>query len=350
MTTRLLPEWHPVEAVLLAWPAAHTDWAPWLDAAQQTYVNLIKAINSAGAGVLLLCRNQDIGTAQQHIPDSAKVLLIPAEYNDTWVRDYAFLTASDGEAQYPIEFVFNGWGQKFDASLDNQVNRRYLAKLCREKLASIDCICEGGALDIDADGHLLSTTLCLTNPLRNGDMTAKSYRTLFAAKLGATQTTLLEQGHLEGDDTDGHIDTLVRFTPDNGLAVQSAYNRPDDSHFADLSALVDECQVRMPDHTIFELPLPVIFNAEHERLPASYANFLICNDAVLCPVYGQPEDDSALATIAKAYPQHQIVAVDCSVLVQQFGSLHCVTMQIPQGTLRDTVIEQLNRGVSEYAE
>ena len=117
-----------------------------------------------------------------------------------------------------------------------------------------------------------------------------------------------------------------------------------------LSALVAECRADMPSHTIFELPLPAIFNADQERLPASYANYLICNDAVLCPIYGQPEDDIAIATIAKAYPLHRIVPVDCSVLVQQFGSLHCVTMQIPKGTLRDAVIDQLNRGVSEYAE
>ncbi|MDM7859015.1 agmatine deiminase family protein [Alteromonas sp. ASW11-36] len=349
MTTRLLPEWHPAEAIVLAWPAAHTDWAPWLDDAQNTYVNLITAINNAGAGVLLLCRHQDISAVKQRIPADARVLLIPAQYNDTWARDYAFLTCSDGQKHYPVEFVFNGWGQKFDASLDNQVNQTYLANLCREKLTSIDCVCEGGALEIDAAGHLLSTTLCLTNPLRNGELSKADYATLFIDSLGVSKTTLLDEGHLEGDDTDGHIDTLARFTPTNGLVVQSAYNRPEDSHFAGLSALVEECRKCLPEHEIFELPLPAMFNTDQERLPASYANFLICNDTVLCPVYGQPEDDIAIAIITSAYPRYQIVAVDCAVLVQQFGSLHCVTMQIPKGTLRDAVIDQLNRGVSEYA-
>ncbi|WP_100657814.1 agmatine deiminase family protein [Alteromonas flava] len=348
MTATLIPEWEPCEAVILAWPNENTDWAPWLPVVTNTYKQLIAAINAAGAGVILLCRNQDIASLSTQLAN-ARVLLIAAEYNDTWVRDYAFLTLSDTQGQrLPVEFEFNGWGNKFSAQRDNVVNRKFLAELCQHALATVDVVCEGGALEIDQDGHLLSTALCLSNPERNGEMPLQQYEMLFADALGAKRTTILEHGHLEGDDTDGHIDTLVRFTPDNGIVIQSAYNRPEDSHFAGLSELVKEVRMHFPAHEIFELPLPEIINTEGERLPASYANFLICNSHVLCPVYDQVEDEMALEVMRKAYPDHQIVAVNCHALVQQFGSLHCITMQVPRNTFKPAVIQQLNKGVSSY--
>ena len=169
------------------------------------------------------------------------------------------------------------------------MNQRFLAPLCQQPLRSIPSVCEGGALEIDEQGHLLSTHLCLSNPERNGDMSTQEYVRLFHEQLGAQQVSILEHGHLQGDDTDGHIDTLVRFTGNNGLVIQSAFNRPNDAHFDGLKALVDECQLRVTDHQIFELPLPEVVNSDGDRLPASYANYLICNDHILAPVYQQPK-------------------------------------------------------------
>jgi len=345
----LMPEWAEQEAVILAWPHENTDWNAWLEEARHAYLAIISAINAAGACVILLCREKDIGLIKSLIHYQSNVLLVVADYNDTWARDYAFLTCETAHGNVPVSFTFNGWGQKFDASLDNKVNQSVLAGICQQPMKYFDCVLEGGALEIDQNHHLLSTSSCLYNPLRNSNVTEQDYLELFSQALGANQVSIFEDGHLEGDDTDGHIDTLVRFTPLRGLVVQGAFNRPQDGHFEGLYKLRLRCQAVFPDYKIFELPLPDIRNAQGERLPASYANFLICNDSVLFPIYQQVEDAQALEIIQKAFPNHRIKAIDCSTLVQQFGSLHCVTMQVPIATLKEHVIEQANSGVSVYA-
>jgi len=346
---KLVAEWETIEAVILAWPHAQTDWAPWLEKVRETYLNIINNINRNQAGVILLCSPNDIDDVKARLNSCARVLIVPAQYNDTWVRDYGFLTCKESEGScYPVEFRFNGWGEKFSADKDNMVNQRYLASLCKNPLRSSPVVAEGGALEIDDNGHLLSTAKCLLNPKRNGNITLDDYTETFTDMLGCRTFSVLEHGHLEGDDTDGHIDTLVRFTPNNDLVIQAADNRKDDSHYAELSALCSECARLLPNHQQYRLPLPYILNDESERLPASYANFLICNQSVLLPVYGQPEDDEAIAVMQRAYPNHKIEAVDCSVLIEQFGSLHCISMQVPSNTLKDSVVTTLLKGVSVH--
>lgn len=350
MKTTLIPEWAPVEAVILAWPHKDTDWAPWLEQVRQTYLSLIAALNQYGTPVLLLAVNDDIAALKAILPSDAKVMILPSEYNDTWARDYAFLTCASEQGNVPVEFTFNGWGQKFDACKDNLVNQRFLAPLCQQPLRSSSIVAEGGALEIDDNGHLLSTASCLFNPLRNSDMQASAYQETFTDMLGCEQFTVLNHGHLEGDDTDGHIDTLVRFTLNKGVVIQACENRPEDSHYAGLSQLAAECLQALPQHQQFLLPLPDMYNDEGERLPASYANYLIANNAVFAPIYNQAEDQSAIEVLQVAYPDHTIVPIDCSPLVQQFGSLHCISMQVPKNTFHPHVVAQLQQGVSIYGE
>ncbi|MGS2719211.1 agmatine deiminase family protein [Paraglaciecola aestuariivivens] len=351
MTTelRLLPEWAPQEAVLLAWPDKNTDWQPWLEQVQAVYLEIIAQLNAANTPVILLIASEEIAVCKAKLKQSARVLLLEADYNDTWIRDYGFLSCAAGQQIHPIEFIFNGWGDKFNAHKDNLINQSVLSQLCQHPLQSIDLVLEGGALEIDGSGHLLSTDLCLTNPKRNGNKTLSSYQQDFAKYLGASQSTIFTQGHLEGDDTDGHIDTLVRFTPTQGLVVQAAFNRPQDSHFAGLSALVEECKQAFPSHQIFSLPLPLIMNQQGQRLPASYANYLIVNQHILCPIYQQPEDELAMQVMAQAYPDYKIVPINCLPLVQQFGSLHCISMQVAKGMFKPEVVSQLQGGVQTYA-
>lgn len=346
---RLLAEWAAQEAVILAWPDELTDWAPWLEPVRETYKALISAITEAQTGVILLVRDDQIAIAKEQLQGCSRVLLVNADYNDTWCRDYAFLTCESEKGKQPIEFTFNGWGNKFDASKDNLVNQQVLSSLCYLPLVSYPLVAEGGALEIDEQGNLLSTSLCLLNPQRNGELRLEQYEQHFKQALGATSVSIFQHGHLEGDDTDGHIDTIVRFTPKQGLVIQSCFNRPEDSHFEGLRNLVDECRARFVEHQIFELPLPKIINQQGERLPASYANYLICNELVLCPIYQQLEDDIALEIIRKAYPEHRIIAINSLPLVQQFGSIHCISMQVPEGTLRQAVTSQFQQGVNVYA-
>jgi agmatine deiminase len=344
----LLPEWSPQEAVLLVWPDQHTDWQPWLTEVQEVYLQIIAALNQTHTAVVLLVRDIAVVSCKNILPKLAKVLLVKADYNDTWIRDYGFLTCSNQGSKQPVEFIFNGWGNKFDGTKDNKINQQVLSQLCQLPIKKIDLVLEGGAIEIDEQGTLLSTKLCLTNTQRNGNKSLAEYQHDLQHYLGANKTIILGNGHLQGDDTDGHIDTLVRFSPVNAIVVQSAFNRPTDSHFKSLQALVNECRECLPDHKIFELPLPYVLNTQGERLPASYANYLITNQQVLCPIYLQEEDDIALEIIQKAYPEHKIVAINCLPLVQQFGSLHCISMQIPCGTLKSEVLQSLANGVKEY--
>ncbi|MGJ8679815.1 agmatine deiminase family protein [Paraglaciecola sp.] len=347
---QLLPEWTNQEAIILAWPDKTTDWAPWLTAVQTVYCDIIVHLTEKHTGVILLIRQSEVEYCKTLLPKSAEVLLVIADYNDTWVRDYGFLTCSKQGVMSPVEFTFNGWGQKFDASKDNHINQTVLASLCKNAIEAVDLVLEGGAIEIDQGGTLLSTQLCLLNPKRNDGIQLSEYNKIFAEYLGASQNIFLKHGHLEGDDTDGHIDTLVRFTPNNGLVVQSAFNRPNDTHHSGLAALVSECQKAFPNHKIFELPLPCIKNIEQDRLPASYANFLISNQQVLFPIYHQPEDVLAMDIMKQAFPKHKIVPIDCLPLIQQFGSLHCISMQVPSGTLKPTVLAQFAKGITQYAE
>jgi agmatine/peptidylarginine deiminase len=347
----MAPEWHDIDAVMLAWPHSQTDWAPWLEEARATYLNVIAAVNRNDAGVILLCAPSDVDDLKSRLPESARVLIVAASFNDTWMRDYGFITCKDSEGNgSPVEFRFNGWGNKFNATEDNLANQRYLASMCKSVLRSSPIVAEGGALEIDENGHLLSTAQCLLNPERNGDMSLSAYEDAFKDMLGCSKVTILQHGHLEGDDTDGHIDTLVRFTPNKGLVIQACNNRPNDSHFEGLKALCDECSLELPEHEQFHLPLPHIENDEGDRLPASYANYLICNKAILLPVYGEEEEDAeAIETVQRAHPNHIVEPIDCSVLVRQYGSLHCISMQVPTNTLKDSIITTLKKGVSLHA-
>jgi agmatine deiminase len=345
---QLLPEWTQQEAMMLVWPDKKTDWLPWLESVQRVYLNIIESLNQANTNVVLLVRSDEIKNCLSRLKKSSRVLIVSAQYNDTWIRDYGFLSCASKADIRPIEFVFNGWGQKFDATKDNKINQDVLSQLCQQPIKSINLVVEGGALEIDQYGTLLSTEFCLSNPKRNGDKPIISYQQDFERDLGAKHSIILQNGHLEGDDTDGHIDTLVRFTPNNGLVIQSAFNRPHDSHFEGLATLVKECQQILPTHQIYELPLPHIINSQGDRLPASYANFLISNQHILCPIYQQAEDDLAMQVMQNAYPDFTIVPINCLPLVQQFGSLHCISMQIPCGILKPEVLHCFANGVCVY--
>lgn len=343
---RLIPEWHPSEAVILAWPTEYTDWMPWLKAVRRTYIQLMEKLTDCGVKVLLLCHKDSIEQALSSIPTDLPLLLIEADYNDTWTRDYAFLTVSTPQGPSPVEFVFNGWGDKFDAFKDNNINKDCLFSLCQRSFQSSPLVFEGGAVEVNDAGLLLTTSLCISNPKRNGHLTSQGYKKTLTELLGITGMTILEHGHLEGDDTDAHIDTLVRFTPTGELVIQSCRNRPQDSHYNSLNNLVSECRSLFPTHSIIELPLCSIRNERNERLPASYANYLVCNECVLLPLYQQKEDSLALELMEEAFPNHTIVGVDCLPLIQQFGSLHCITMQVPKNTLKPEVLKLAESGLA----
>lgn len=309
-------EWEPQDAVLLAWPHEHTDWAPILAQAQRTFTDIAQAIERFEPVIRIHPGSWDIPT------------------NDTWARDFGAITIEEAGKPLLLDFTFNGWGGKFPAEKDNAVTRTLheLGAFGNTSLRILDFILEGGSIESDGAGTLLTTTRCLLNPNRNPHCSKTQIEERLKAELGVETILWLEHGALAGDDTDAHIDTLARLCPDRTI-IYVACDDPDDEHFEELKAMEQEL-MRFPGYRLLPLPWPSAkYDDAGERLPATYANYLVINGAVLVPTYNDPADSAALEVIEKAFPDREIIGIDCSTLILQHGSLHCVTMQIPKGVL-----------------
>ena len=338
---RLPAEWEPCGGVLLAWPHEATDWNYMLPQVQDCYAELIRAVSRHAVAVVIAPDTRRLSGLFRDI-DPERIIFCDVPTDDTWTRDYGVITLRDVEGN-PVmkDFGFNAWGGKFPHDLDNQVNRRlHEAGLLIGRLDNNnDFILEGGSIESDGHGTILTTTSCLLTDTRNGtdrDIIGKE----LCERLNANHLLWLDHGALTGDDTDGHIDTIARLAPDNTILYCAATADGDaDEQSPSLEAMLDTLKsFRTPEgdaYNLIELPLPdPIHDEEGNRLPATYANFLIVNDAILMPVYGQPRKDMlAEMTLKVAFPGHVIEKVDCRALICQHGSLHCATMQLPQDVL-----------------
>jgi agmatine deiminase len=313
---RLPAEWEPQDAVLLAWPHADTDWNEVLPEAQRTFTEIAAAIERFEPLILVRPDANDIPT------------------NDTWARDFGPITIEEDGRPVLLDFRFNGWGGKFPAEKDNAITRHLHQRgaFGTTPLRSLDLILEGGSIESDGQGTLLTTTECLLNPNRNPHLSKEQIEEQLRTELGVKKILWLEHGSLAGDDTDAHIDTLARLCPDHTITYVSC-DDPTDEHYEELKAMEQELTA-FSGYRLLPLPWPAAkFDNEGHRLPATYANYLVINGAVLVPTYSDPADAAALAVIQNAFPGREIVGIDCSTLILQHGSLHCVTMQIPEGVL-----------------
>jgi len=342
---RFPAEWESQSAVLIAWPHADTDWAERLADVEETYVALVAAITRF-EDVVIIVADDDLQTyaearLRSNRVDMDRVRFVEAPYDDTWLRDSGPITLRDGEGFRLLDFRFTGWGGKFEASRDDQLVEHLsqagiFTKFDRQV---IDFALEGGAIDTDGAGTLLSTWQCLAE--RHPDATRESLSKRLAGWLQQERVLWLDHGYLEGDDTDAHVDTLARFAGDDAIVFQ-ACDDPADSHYAELQAMGAElAALRTRDgraYRLFPLPwaqpiLDIGKDGSRRRLAASYANFLIVNGAVLMPAYGDPADAVAASVLEKAFPDREIVQVPCRPLIWQNGSLHCITMQLPKGLI-----------------
>ena len=314
--------------VQLTWPHEATDWAPILADITAVYEEMAREI-SKREGLLIVAPE---GT---HLPSPLTHHLTPITSNDTWARDHGFITVEElspithQPSPILLDFCFNGWGEKFEATLDNQINRHlYEQGLVKGTYEDhLDFVLEGGSIESDGKGTIFTTSCCLMAPHRNQPLSRQEIEERLKTYLGAERIVWLEHGSLMGDDTDGHIDTLVRICPDDTLL----YTGGDEDH-PDLALMEQELQaLRTLDgkpYRLLKLPLPRPVYDEGERLPATYANYLVINWAVLVPTYNQPDlDAEALRTIGEAFPDREIVGIDCRAVIKQHGSLHCCTMQ-----------------------
>ena len=337
-TLRFPAEWEPQSAILLAWPHAGTDWADRLADVEETYIALVAAITRFQR-VLVCVADDDVEAyararlASARI-DMQRVVFACVPYNDTWLRDTGPLTLAGADAFRLLDFRFTGWGGKFEASEDDRLVERLAGSgiFARSERQDIDFALEGGAVETDGAGTLLTTWRCLRE--RHPDASRDELSARLAGWLKQERVLWLDHGYLEGDDTDAHIDTLARFAPGDAIVFQ-ACDDPGDRHYVELGAMADEiAALRTPGgapYTLYPLPWPRPVVDEGRRLAASYANYLVINDAVLMPAYGDPADARAAEVLAAAHPGREIVQVPCRALIWQNGSLHCISMQLPQG-------------------
>jgi len=337
---RLPAEWEPQAGVVIAWPHEATDWSPRLERIETAYVGLAGAIARFEPVVVCVANASVRDRASRALAAAGvaagRVRFVDVEYDDTWLRDSGPLTTSDGHAFRLLDFRFTGWGGKYGAERDDRVIETLVARgLFRSATHErIDWALEGGAIESDGKGTILTTCRCLHQ--RHPEMDREEMTRRLSEAFGAERVLWLDHGYLEGDDTDAHIDTLARFAPDDAIVFQACDDMAD-PHYDQLARMREELTaLRTADgrpYTLHALPWARAIVDDGRRLAASYANYLIVNGGVIVPAYGDPQDALAAAIIASAHPGREVVPVDARPLIWQNGSVHCLTMQIPKGAL-----------------
>ncbi|WP_104697589.1 MULTISPECIES: agmatine deiminase family protein [unclassified Helicobacter] len=327
---RLKAEWEKQEAILMAFPHQNTDWKPYINEARENFLNIIKVILQEQK--VILCLDPSDQEGKDFINTHLKhpnLILTQCLLNDTWARDFGPISIEEDKQIKLLDFGFNGWGLKFASNYDNQISNHLLKQKIIPNLSTKDLILEGGSIDTDGKGTLLTNTQCLLEKNRNPALTKAEIEKKIKEYLGIDKILWLNHGFLEGDDTDSHIDTLARFlNPDTIAYIQC--NDKKDIHYEALQKMQEELRnLRNKDNKAYKLvplPLPCIHHLD-ERLPASYANFLIINNnKLLLPIYGDKDLDTMAIQALSDY--YEVIPIECSTLIKQHGSLHCVTMQI----------------------
>ncbi len=336
-------EWAPQSAIMLTWPHPGTDWHPHLDQVEAVFVAITKQV-AARQNVIISAnskvhRQQILAQLTAAAVKLDRVKLYIIESNDSWVRDHGPITIIQDGKPLLLDFTFNAWGNKFSAELDNQITTKLHAAgaFHNTPLTPIEMVLEGGSIESDGCGTLLTTANCLLTTTRNRGVSRSSIERKLCQLFGLSRVLWLDDGYLAGDDTDSHIDTLARFCNEKTIAYVSC-NDPNDEHYPALKRMQQQLQAMRTaegnPYTLIPLPWPEIkYNTNGDKLPASYANFLIINGAVLVPTYDDPQDMIALECIQRGFPEREIIGIPSLPLIQQFGSLHCVTMQLPEGVL-----------------
>lgn len=332
-------EWHPQSGVMITWPHADTDWFDILEEVTACYVAFSKEILKREK-LLVVCPEEDEVVKHFTAEEQKNLLISELKSNDTWSRDHGAISVFVNGKPTLFDFGFNGWGLKFAANYDNQITQRLFQQeeFNPEVLyeSKINFIFEGGSIESDGEGTLLTTSQCLLAPNRNQPMTQDEIEEYLKKSLGADRVLWLNHGYLAGDDTDSHIDTLARFCDRHTIAYVKCDDETDE-HFDELKRMEEELtSFKTSEGKPYRLiPLPMADAVYYDgyRLPATYANFLIINGAVLMPTYSSAKDETAKAQLQQAFPDREIIGIDCCPLIKQHGSLHCVTMQFPEGFL-----------------
>lgn len=342
----ILPaEWHKQSAIQLTWPHENSDWDYMLEEVTSCFVELATAILKY-QNLLIICHNKVLvkSLIANRGADLQRLRIIEIPSNDTWARDHAGISVFEDGKKVLYDFTFNGWGLKFASDKDNQINRRLFET---KKIFSDDVVyeskknfvLEGGGIESDGKGTLLVTSECLLSPNRNPYMSKEEVENYLKDIFGLNRILWVDHGYLAGDDTDSHIDTLARFCNEHTIAYIKCRDEKDE-HCKALTKMENQLKtfVDYEGNPYKLIPLPMakkVKDEDHFRLPATYANFLIMNNVVLMPFYNDPEtDEIARQQLQTAFPTRDVIGVECSALIRQHGSLHCVTMQYPEGFIK----------------
>lgn len=333
-------EWYPQSGVQLTWPHEDTDWAPMLEEVIPCFVAIAREILKREK-LLIVCREEETVRRQLGPVDESRILFREMETNDTWARDHGGISVFDNGQPALYDFVFNGWGMKYPANWDNLITRRLFSmQTFAEEIVPLNMqplVLEGGSIESDGKGTLLTTVECLSSVNRNEYLGKEQLEYHLKEIFGLDRILWLESGYLAGDDTDSHVDTLARFCREDTIAYVQCTDEADE-HFEELQAMEQELQsFTQADgrpYRLVALPMADPVEWEGTRLPATYANFLILNGAVLLPFYGSSKDEEARRLLQAVFPDREVVGINCLPLIKQHGSLHCVTMQYPAGFIK----------------
>lgn len=344
---RLPAEWEKQSGIQLTWPDETTPWYE-LPKVQECYARIAAAVQrherlmmvTADAGACL-ARLGEIAAEKGLSIDLDAIMLAEVPINDTWARDHGPIACySDSGEKLLYDFVFNGWGLKFASDLDNQISRAaFLGGAFAPDVQMVDMrpyVLEGGSIDTDGAGTLLTTRECLCSLNRNEYLTQEEIEAELTGAFGLKRILWLESGAIDGDDTDSHVDILARFCSPETIAYTASDNPDYPCHDA-LKAMEKQLQsfrtLSGKPYRLIPLPLPQQQWLDGYPLPASYTNFLILNGAVLMPAAGDPMDEVARERLQTAFPDRKVELIDCRALLSGHGGLHCVTMNFPEGYL-----------------
>lgn len=333
-------EWHLQSGIQLTWPHTGTDWAYMLEEVQDCFVRIAREIAERELLLIVTPEPETVEEQIAAIVNMTNVRFLKCDTNDTWARDHGAITMIDNGTPSLLDFTFNGWGLKFASDLDNRITRQAVeaGALKGNYVNRLGFVLEGGSIESDGMGTLLTTSECLLSPNRNGQLNRVEIEEYLKSTFHLQQVLWLDHGYLAGDDTDSHIDTLARFCSTDTIAYVRCED-PNDEHYEALHAMEEQLKsfrtLAGEPYRLLALPMADKVEEDNERLPATYANFLIMNEAILYPTYSQPANDRrAGEVLQQAFPNHQIVGIDCRALIRQHGSLHCVTMQYPLGVIK----------------
>ena len=366
MSIRLPAEWEEQDAILMAFPHKNSDWSNNLQSALSVFVRIASSI-ATYQKLILIC--DDIESTKELFCYTHNIYFIKLETNDTWIRDYGLISIYRDGIRELLDFEFNAWGAKFDFNLDNKINEKLLKhrqigswsstknsqkrekasfkfkldkKIVRKPLkhrqtgswssTKVDFVLEGGSIESDGNGTLITTSKCLLNPNRNPSFSKKEIEERLKEFFGLSRVLWLDHGELIGDDTDAHVDTLVRFVSEDTLVYVSCKDQ-EDEHYEELKKMEKELEqfrtLNDNPYQLIPLPLPTAKYKNNQRLPATYANFLITNRTILLPTYQDDLDREMILLFKGLFPSHEIIPINALRLIEEGGSIHCSTMHLP---------------------